>query len=98
MPLSARVEEGVTLVELEVGDVKRSYAAGVAQGRRADDAGGVAHRKADGSTHCIGGAQGSGGDWGGGGTGAVFFGIHTLSLNVPTTPQPVQSMTQTNNT
>ena len=25
MPLSARVEEGVTLVELEVGDVKRSY-------------------------------------------------------------------------
>ena len=72
MPLSARVEEGVTLVELEVGDVKRSYAAGVAQGRRADDAGGVAHRKADGSTHCIGGAQGSGGDWGGGGQGPFF--------------------------
>ena len=73
MPLSARVEEGVTLVELEVGDVKRSYAAGVAQGRRADDAGGVAHRKADGSTHCIGGAQGSGGDWGVGGDRGRFF-------------------------
>ena len=65
-------------VEWEAGDVKRSRAAGVAQGWRAGDAGGGAHRKADATLNIrrfranqvgreAGGVNRCGGDGGGGG-------------------------------